>query len=94
MESSDIKKITELLLDEVAKRISALGIDIEFSDEVIKLISEKGYDSAYGARPLRRTISKMIEDTFAAAMIDGTVKKGMSIRASVDENENIIYIEK
>ncbi len=89
--AENIEKITELLLSEVAKRISTLGIEVKFSENIIKLIGEKGYDSAYGARPLKRTVSKEIEDTFAAAMLDGTVKKGMTILADTDVDGNVIY---
>ncbi|MBQ8248325.1 MAG: ATP-dependent Clp protease ATP-binding subunit [Clostridia bacterium] len=93
LEPADIEKITELMLSRVAKRIEALGISIEFSHDVTAYIAKKGYDSVYGARPLRRVISKEIEDSFAAAMLEGSIKKGMSIRAQMDENGNIVYLE-
>ena len=93
LEPADIEKITDLMLSQVAKRIEALEIKIEFSPEVTEYIAKKGYDSVYGARPLRRVISKEIEDTFAAAMLDGTISKGMTVRAQIGDNENIVYLE-
>ncbi len=93
LEPDDIEKITELMLSKVAARIETLGIKIEFSPEVTAYIAKKGYDSVYGARPLRRVISKEIEDSFAAAMLDGRIKKGMTVRAQIGDNENIVYLE-
>lgn len=83
--SEDIKKIAELMLEGVRERIAALGISITFDSEVVELIASEGYDPIYGARPLRRVISVRIEDTFAAALLEGTVKAGDSITAQVSD---------
>lgn len=91
--SEDIEKITRIMLDEVKKRIGALGIDVTFSPEVASMLAKVGYDEAYGARPLRRVISKKIEDTFAAAMLEGRIAPGMHISALLSDDEDVVYEE-
>ncbi len=87
----DIKKIAEIMLEEVKRRIEALGVNITFSHEITDLLAKEGYDPIYGARPLRRVISKKIEDSFASLMLDGTVKPGMNVCAVIGDDGKIIY---
>ena len=77
----NIEQIASLMLGEVAKRISDLGITVEFDTSVVKLVSHEGFDEVYGARPLRRAIVRLVEDTFSTAMLEGTIKAGDTVRA-------------
>ncbi len=86
----DIEKISGIMLEGVKRRIEALGISVEFTEDVIALVAKEGYDPAYGARPLRRVIGKRIEDSFAAAILSGSVKEGDRIRAELC-GEDIVY---
>lgn len=87
----DIERITEIMLSRVAKRIQALGIGVTFTPEVTSMLAREGYDPTYGARPLRRVISRKIEDSFAASMLDGSIKSGMNVRAVLNEDSEIIF---
>ena len=86
----DVKKIIELMLGQVKKRLSEQDIDIEIGDDVKELIAKKGTDSNYGARPLRRAIQSMLEDKIAESMLDGVVKKGKVSKAEVNGEEIVI----
>ncbi|MDD4774720.1 MAG: ATP-dependent Clp protease ATP-binding subunit [Eubacteriales bacterium] len=86
----DIAKIARIMLAEVKTRVAAAGIDIEFGDDVATLMAKEGFDPVYGARPLRREIQKRIEDSFATEMLEGKVKKGDSVTASVEDG-NVVY---
>ncbi len=48
----------------------------EIDEEAKKLLLERGYDPKYGARPLRRAIQKLVEDSLSNLMLEGTVKAG------------------
>ena len=89
----DILNIAGIMLSEVKKRISAIGVDITFTDEAVKLISEKGTDKQYGARPLRRQIQRSVEDAFAEKMLSGNIKAGDSVRVDVDGDELVFVTE-
>ena len=86
----DVKKIIELMLGQVKKRLSEQDIDIEIGDDVKELIAKKGTDNNYGARPLRRAIQSMLEDKIAESMLDGVVKKGKVSKAEVNGEEIVI----
>lgn len=89
----DIKKIARIMLGEVQKRVSALGINLEFTDEATAHIAKAGFDPVYGARPLRRAIVRMVEDKFSESMLAGEIKEGDSVTATV-ENDAIKFEKK
>ncbi len=86
-----IREIAHNLLMAVAGRVKDMGMEITFDEGVVNLVSEEGFDPLYGARPLRRAIQRMVEDTFAGALLDGRCKKGDTILAMVDENKKVQY---
>ena len=71
--------IVEIMLRDVTERAAENKISLEVSQEAKELILEKGYDEKYGARPLRRTIQKLIEDEIANRMLEGTITHGQKI---------------
>ena len=73
---SDLASITTLLLDEVRERAREIGITLSFEDTVISLLCEKAYTKQDGARPLRRTITRMVEDMLAAALLEKQITDG------------------
>jgi len=94
LSSEDIKKITVKMLNEISERIKATGVNIQFDEKCVEMLSEAGYDPLYGARPLRRAIQRKIEDSFSMELLEGKIKSGDNIFASVaadGENQNIVY---
>ena len=85
--SENIAEIAKILLDDVAKRIRELGIEILFDDSVITLVAEEGFDELYGARPLRRAIVRLIEDALSTEMLEGKIKTGDSIKAIAEDGK-------
>ncbi|MBP3491614.1 carboxylating nicotinate-nucleotide diphosphorylase, partial [bacterium] len=75
----DIKKISENMLANLKRRLSALEIEAEFDTSAIEAIANAGFDKVYGARPLRRAIQSKIEDALSEKMLDGSIKKGDKI---------------
>ena len=88
--NENICEIAKIMLNEVSMRVSHMGIDLIFDDSVIQLVANEGFDEAYGARPLRRAIVRMIEDTFSTEMLEGRIKSGDKINATA-ENGNIQF---
>ena len=80
-------KIVDILMNQVARRIRDLGMDIELTQDAKELLARKGYDPQYGARPLRRVITSMVEDRFSEAMLDGIAKPGhLAIIDAIDSS--------
>lgn len=91
LSDENIRTIARIMLSEVKKRIEDLGIEIEFADDVVSKLAEEGFDPVYGARPLRRAIVRMVEDTFSEAMLKGKVKESDKVRAVLTDGK-IYYI--
>ena len=90
--SEDIKKIARVMLDEIGERIESLGVDISFDDALVDSLAREGFDPVYGARPLRRAIQRRIEDSFATAMLEGRISDGDSVKAVLNNKNEIEYL--
>jgi ATP-dependent Clp protease ATP-binding subunit ClpA len=91
LQERDILKIIELLLAKIEQNLKELGIEIEVDDSAKLFIAQRGYDPNYGARPLKRTISRYIENEIAKMIIEGKVKKGNKIK--IEERNGILNFE-
>jgi len=86
----DVKEIANIMLENLTKRLGTNGIKIKIDDTTKEFIAKKGFDIAYGARPLRRAIQTMIEDKIAEELLEGTVKKGKTIKITVNEDNVVV----
>ena len=84
---ADIRKIASLLLAELGERICGIGVEIEFDPSLVAYVAEKGFDPIYGARPLRRAITSLVEDSFSEAMLEGRIAAGDRILAKAIEGK-------
>jgi ATP-dependent Clp protease ATP-binding subunit ClpC len=79
-----LKKIVELLIAEVQKRISDRNIVLELDDKAKSWILKEGFEPAFGARPLRRAIQRFIENPISNKVLSGEFKDGDRIFISVE----------
>jgi ATP-dependent Clp protease ATP-binding subunit ClpC len=75
----EVGQIIDILMDEVTKRLKERNISITLTPPAKELIMEEGFDPAFGARPLRRTIQRLIEDPLAEEMIRQAVETNREI---------------
>jgi len=73
LERKDMTRIVDLLISELESRLTARDIKVKVSDPVRELIIEKGFDPQLGARPLRRSIQRLLEDPLADEILRGRV---------------------
>ncbi len=85
-----VRRIADMMLSRVKKRIEEQGISVDFGDDVVSLVVKEGFDEAYGARPIHRAVVRLVEDTFSEAMLEGGFKSGDRISAHV-ENGKTVY---
>jgi ATP-dependent Clp protease ATP-binding subunit ClpB len=76
----DLKKIVEIQLRRLTKRLEQQKVTLELSDSAKELIAREGYDPVYGARPLRRTIQKEILNPLSIDILEGKVREGQTVR--------------
>ncbi len=87
----NLYQIVNLEVKEVASRLKDREIGIVLSQEAIDLLVEKGFDPVFGARPLKRTIQRLLEDPLAEAIISGRFKEGQKIKVS--RQDDILVFE-
>ena len=81
----ELEKIASLMLGSVADRIEGSGVFIEFDESVARAVVDHQYAPEYGARPLRRAITRLVEDPYANALLSGRFAKGDFITATADD---------
>jgi ATP-dependent Clp protease ATP-binding subunit ClpC len=86
--------ITRLLLDRLNRRLRAQRIEVEFSEEAVRLLAREGYDPEFGARPLRRTIQRLVENELSRMVLDGSVEPGDKAAVDVDDDQLRFEVEK
>ncbi|MGY8689440.1 MAG: ATP-dependent chaperone ClpB, partial [Verrucomicrobiales bacterium] len=75
-------KIVEIQLAKVTKRAAKMGITLDLTNEAIQLLANEGFDSVYGARPLKRTIQRLLLDELSMLLLDGKIAEGDSVRVN------------
>jgi ATP-dependent Clp protease ATP-binding subunit ClpB len=81
---ADLAAIVDLLLADLSRRLASQDLVLELTPAARSLIAREGHDPAYGARPLRRTIQRLVENPFARALLAGQFKPGDRIVADAD----------
>ncbi len=93
LSKEDLLKIVDLMLKEVANRLKEQGVEFEVTQKAKEFLIEKGFDPKYGARPLRRTIQRMVEDRLADYILEGKFKKGDVVRVDLDEEKKELVFD-
>ena len=92
LEKKEIRKIVEIELSKLLKRIDNLGYKIEISNSAKDFLVEKGFDRKYGARPLNRAIQKYVEDLLAENVVTNKIKEGDKILIDKLKEKKELYI--
>ncbi len=83
-----IKRIIDVELKGLYKRIEQIGYKINLTDEAKEFVATKGYDVQYGARPLKRAIQNYIEDGISDLIVNGNLPLGSVIHITLNEDKN------
>ena len=93
LSKDDIEKIAGLMLNDVIERSKSIGISLSFAPPVAELLAQKGFDANWGARPLRRTIMRLVEDRLSSDLLEGKFKAGDTALGTV-LGEEIVFEKK
>lgn len=87
-----IKKIIDLELNGLNKRVEELGYKLDITDKAKEFVAMKGYDVQFGARPLKRAIQNYIEDGVCELLLDGKLTAGDIIKIDKNpEKEELVF---
>ncbi|HEY9674563.1 MAG TPA: ATP-dependent Clp protease ATP-binding subunit [Waterburya sp.] len=89
----EVKQIASILLGEVCSRLTEQGMTLEVTERFKDRLVEEGYDPSYGARPLRRAISRLLEDCLAEEILSGRIQSGDTVVVDVDDEGQIKVLQ-
>lgn len=89
LDNTAIRKIVDIELSRLFKRINGMGYAVEISDEAKTLLANKGYSPQYGARPLKRAIQTYIEDVLCELLLSDEKRPSKTIAIDVDGDDKL-----
>ena len=85
--SEEIKKIVDIQIGLLSKRLEAKKITLELTDKAKEFLANSGFDPVYGARPLKRAIQHLIQDPLAMKILEGSLKEGDHVSIDVKDGQ-------
>jgi ATP-dependent Clp protease ATP-binding subunit ClpC len=89
----EVTEIVDLMLDRVHKQLKNSDIEIVLSEESKEFLATEGYNKEFGARPLRRSIQRLLEDPLSEELLQGKYKAGSTIVISLNSEEGTLEFE-
>ena len=85
----EVREIADLMLAEVFDRIKQQDIELSVTERFKNRLVDEGYNPSYGARPLRRAVMRLLEDSLAEEVLGGKIKSGDSAVVDVSEDGQV-----
>ncbi|PSN20660.1 ATP-dependent Clp protease ATP-binding subunit ClpC [filamentous cyanobacterium CCP5] len=86
----EVKEIADILLKEVFVRLTEQGITLSVTERFKDRLVEEGYNPSYGARPLRRAIMRLLEDSLAEEILSGRLQDGDAAEVDIDDDGKVV----
>lgn len=90
LNGDEIELVSDIMLQSVAKRTEDKGIQVECSESLRDRIAREGNSPKFGARPLRRTVQRLVEDVLAETLLDGFVKDGDQVTLDTNGDGQVV----
>jgi ATP-dependent Clp protease ATP-binding subunit ClpC len=91
--SEHLKEIVNLQLRDVEKRLQdSAGLSLEVTEEAKHKLIQEGTDPDYGARPLRRTIQRLVEDPLSDMVLRGELRNATKVKVGLGEDGTLVFI--
>ncbi|XP_006290259.2 chaperone protein ClpC2, chloroplastic [Capsella rubella] len=88
----EVKEIADIMLKEVITRLEVKEIELQVTERFKERVVDEGFDPSYGARPLRRAIMRLLEDSMAEKMLSRDIKEGDSVIVDVDAEGSVVVL--
>ncbi len=86
----EVKQIAEIMLREVFSRMRDKGIDLSVTESFKERLVEEGYNPSYGARPLRRAVMRLLEDSLAEEFLSGRIGEGDAAVVDINDDKQVV----
>ncbi|MBV8395955.1 MAG: AAA family ATPase [Actinobacteria bacterium] len=91
LDREQLGEIVELQLARLRERLAERGLELDLTDAAKEALAEAGWDPAYGARPLKRSIQRLLENPLALRLLEGDFVAGEVIRADAGDDGQIVF---
>ncbi|KAI3989407.1 hypothetical protein MKX01_032509 [Papaver californicum] len=88
---SEVKEIADIMLEQIIERLHTKKIKLQVTTSFRDRVVDEGFSPTYGARPLRRVIMRLLEDSMAEKMLAGEIKEEDSVTVDIDTNGNVLF---
>ncbi|MEW5761891.1 MAG: ATP-dependent Clp protease ATP-binding subunit [Bacillota bacterium] len=88
--AAHIREIVDLMLQQVKARMRENEIEVDFTDAAREVLAREGFDEKFGARPLRRTIQRLVEDRLSEELLRGTFNRGDRVLVDAEEGQIVV----
>jgi ATP-dependent Clp protease ATP-binding subunit ClpA len=88
----EVRKIADIMINDLCKRIAKQGQILKVSEEAKDKLLDQGFDPVFGARPMRRAITKLIENGISEKLLTEQIEKGDKILVNVDSLGNFTFV--
>ncbi|WP_051109051.1 ATP-dependent Clp protease ATP-binding subunit [Actinomadura flavalba] len=93
LDRAQLRRIVDLLLGGTRRRLAGQGVTLEVTDAARDLLAERGHQPEFGARPLRRTIKRMLDNRLSRMLLGGDLSEGDTVRADRDGDDLTLHVE-
>lgn len=93
LNQKDMFAIIDIQLESLFKRVRLMGYDIKMTKKAREMLAEKGFDPQFGARPLKRVITKYVEDSIAEEILRSQISEGDVINLDLDKETKELKIK-
>ena len=93
LDTTQLERITDLMLEGTRRRLRAQGIDVRFTPEAVGWLTERGYEPQFGARPLRRAIQREVDNRLSRLLLDGRLRSGQRVVVGVRDGDLDLEVE-
>jgi ATP-dependent Clp protease ATP-binding subunit ClpA len=90
LDHAEIEKIVEIQLEHLKRRLRDKRVELHFTDAAKSLLAKEGFDLTFGARPLKRTIQRLVQDPLALRLLVGEFTEGDEITVDA-QNDQIVF---
>jgi ATP-dependent Clp protease ATP-binding subunit ClpC len=87
LDREQIRRIVDLMIKRVEKELEERAIALQLTDAARDRLAELGFDEQYGARPLRRTIQRLVENPISKAILEGAFREGDTVVVDVEDGQ-------
>ena len=91
LDRAHMDRIVTIQIEGLRGRLKERGVEIEFTSAALKLLADEGFDPTYGARPLKRAITRLVQNPLARSLLSGDFPPGSSIQTDVNKAGVLIF---